>query len=228
MYSMVLMMALTTGGEAPAFGHGCCGGYTSCCGGTTVVYSCCGGHSCCGGGHKLFGGLFAGHKHGCCGGYSCCGGSGCCGGTVIYSGCCGGTPAPATPPPAMIPEKPKEVKPMGEEMKPEPKPEPKPEEKKPEAKPEPKEGAFVPAPATILVSLPADAKLTIDDNATVSTSANRRFVTPTLQSGRDFTYTLKAEVVRDGKPLATTKVITVRAGETTQVEIEVPTAVAAK
>jgi uncharacterized protein (TIGR03000 family) len=224
MYSMVLMMALTTGGEAPAFGHGCCGGYTSCCGGSTVSYGCCGGHnSCCGGGHKLFGG-FCGHKH------SCCGGNSCCGGTVVYTGCCGGTPAAAPPPPpATIPVAPKEVKPMGDEKKEPGAEEKKPEEKKPEEKkPEPKEGAAVAAPATILVSLPADAKLTIDDNATVSTSANRRFVTPTLQNGRDFSYTLKAEVVRDGKPVSTVKVITVRAGETTQVDIEVPTAVAAK
>ncbi len=228
MYSMVLMMALTTGGEAPAFGHGevvyssccggCCGGTVvessccgGCCGGTVVTSSCCGGccgwssccGGCCGGGHKLFsgfGGWFK-HKHsccgGCCGGSSCCGG--CCGGTVISSGCCGGccggtVVAPVTPaaPPAKIVEEPK------------------------------KEAGMAPAAATILVSLPADAKLTIDDAATVSTSASRRFVTPTLEAGKDFTYTLKAVIVRDGKALVSSKVVTVRAGEISNVEIEIP------
>ena len=55
----------------------------------------------------------------------------------------------------------------------------------------PKE-SLVPAPATIIVSLPADATLTIDDAATVSTSSLRVFTSPILPNGRDFHYTLKA------------------------------------
>jgi uncharacterized protein (TIGR03000 family) len=244
MYSMVLMMALTSGAEAPAFGHSyvsesCCGGCcsSSCCGGTVVYSTCCGGgcsssccgySSCCGGGHKLFSGFGGWFKHhsccgGCCGYSSCCGG--CCGGTVITSGCCGGCcggtvvapAAPAAPAPTKVMEEPKK-----EDMKK--------DEPKKDVLPEPKkEARNTVAPATILVSLPADAKLLIDDAATASTSASRRFVTPELEVGKVFTYTLKATVVRDGKTVVASKVVTVRAGETSNIEIEVPTvSVAAK
>jgi uncharacterized protein (TIGR03000 family) len=86
-----------------------------------------------------------------------------------------------------------------------------------------------PAPAIILVSLPADAQLTIDDYATTSTSASRRFVSPALKRGQDYHYTLTAKLTRDGKPVSTTKRIAVRAGEETRVSLEFPTAtVAAK
>jgi len=85
------------------------------------------------------------------------------------------------------------------------------------------------APATIQVNLPADARLTIDGAATTSTSANRTFATPTLETGKEFYYTLTAAVVRDGKTLTVSKRVTVRAGAETRVNIEIPTAtVAAK
>jgi uncharacterized protein (TIGR03000 family) len=74
------------------------------------------------------------------------------------------------------------------------------------------------------VSLPADAKLTIDDAATVSTSATRVFTSPALPVGQEFHYTLKAEFVRDGKTAASSKEITVRAGEETRVNLEDSTA----
>ena len=85
MYSVVLAAMLTAGpAVAPAWGHGCCGGYnafSSCCGGYS--YSCCGG--CCGGLSSCCGGCY-----GCCGGYSSC--FGCCGYSSFssYYGCCGG------------------------------------------------------------------------------------------------------------------------------------------
>jgi uncharacterized protein (TIGR03000 family) len=86
------------------------------------------------------------------------------------------------------------------------------------------------APATIVVSLPAEAKLTIDDAATQSTSATRVFASPALETGKEYYYTLKAEVVRDGKTVPVTKRIAVRAGEETRVTLDFPaaTSVAAK
>jgi uncharacterized protein (TIGR03000 family) len=85
------------------------------------------------------------------------------------------------------------------------------------------------APATIQVNLPADATLTIDGAVTSSTSASRAFATPTLETGKEYYYTLKAEIVRDGKTLSATKRVAVRAGEETRLEIEIPvTSVAAK
>jgi len=82
----------------------------------------------------------------------------------------------------------------------------------------PKE-ASVPAPAYLTVSLPADAKLLVDAQPTTLTSASRTFVTPELAPGRDFHYTLTAEMVRNGQTLTATEVVQVRAGTETQVEI---------
>jgi uncharacterized protein (TIGR03000 family) len=152
--------------------------------------------------------LFRGHGcrgcngngcHGCNGG--CFGGlfrrhgcNGCngCSGSVVCSGSvgcagCGGT-APA-------PTK---------EM-------PKVKEKVP---PPPKE---VSAPATLVVTLPADATLTVDGTATTSTSERRTFITPALETGADYVYTLRAELVRDGRSIVETQQVTVRGGQTTQV-----------
>jgi len=73
------------------------------------------------------------------------------------------------------------------------------------------------APATIVVSLPADARLTVDGNATRSTSDRRTFVTPALESGETYMYTLRAEVVVDGQASVQTQEVAVRAGQTTDV-----------
>ncbi len=242
MYSVVLMMALTSGGNVADFGHhnsgccggavvysSCCGGYSSCCGGGYSsccgggYSSCCGGgYSCCGGGHHLFG-----HRHGCCGG----GYSGCCGG---YSGCCGGYVAPVdcgcgAPAAAgciggheVITEGSHEAVKKEEEIKkPEPKEEKKEEKKEEEIKkPAPKKETAAPAPATIIVTLAADAKLSIDDAATTSTASPRVFTSPVLPVGHDYHYTLKAEMVRNGKPVVISREVTVRAGEESRVNLE--------
>jgi uncharacterized protein (TIGR03000 family) len=86
------------------------------------------------------------------------------------------------------------------------------------------EEVSVPTPATILVSLPADAQLTVDGTATQSTSTNRVFVSPVLEPGKDFYYTLKAEFVRNGKRVAASKEVTVRAGKETRVSFAAPVA----
>ena len=198
MYSVLLMMALSGGAEAPAFGHnGCCGGcYGYDCGGG---WGCCGGYDCggcCGGGHH-----HGHHHHGCCGGgWGCCGGGyGCCGGGYGYGaptwGGPGGYMAPAGPgapgapgaPPADLPKDGKKTS--------------------------------LNAPATIVVNLPADATLTIDGQATTSTSANRTFISPELAAGRDFSYTLRAEITREGQTMSCTEQVNVRAGEETMVSL---------
>ena len=66
--------------------------------------------------------------------------------------------------------------------------------------------------ATIVVSLPAEAKLTIDGNATISTSARRVFTSPNLEMGQEYVYSLRAEITRDGQIVAETQTVTVRAG----------------
>jgi uncharacterized protein (TIGR03000 family) len=99
---------------------------------------------------------------------------------------------------------------------------PKPEEKK--KTPEGDKGALAPAPATIVVSLPANATLKVDGAATRSTSATRVFATPALPAGQDYYYTLTAEVVRDGQTVTATRRVAVRAGQESRVSIEVPVA----
>jgi uncharacterized protein (TIGR03000 family) len=257
MYSVVLMMAIAGGSEAPdhglrggggggcygggyggcygggyggcyggGYGGGCYGGgYGGCYGGG---YGGCygGGYGgCYGGGYGGgYGGCYGGGYGGCYGGgYGGCYGGGyggCYGGT--YAGCYGGGygmgcyggvisggtyPAGTVVPGGKPPE---DVKKMP----------------KPETGTKPPEETFLApdaAPATLVVSLPADAKLTIDDNPTASTSERRVFVTPSLKMGKEYHYSLKAEVVRDGKPVVIEKVVAVKPGEQTQVTLSVPT-----
>jgi uncharacterized protein (TIGR03000 family) len=198
-------------------GHSCHGCYGSSCNGG---WSSCSGYSCHGWGHRehhschgCYGSCsgYAYVDYGCCGGHShghrhwghrhCCGGEGCygsyaCNGgygcTGNYGGCTG---APVVP-----------------QGKPVEKIEAKPVEKSTELQSA--------APATLIVSLPANAKLLIDDAATASTSARRVFVSPTLPVGQDFTYSLKAEFTKNGKPVVVSKEVTVRAGAEINVTIE--------
>jgi uncharacterized protein (TIGR03000 family) len=237
MYSVVLMMAMTSGADVPVDGllhrsgnccstscsgsysgtcyGGCYGSYYGSCYGScygSAAYSCNGGS--CNGGHRLLGGgLFSGHRHGSCSGScsgsyagNCCGSytAGCSG--SYYGGCSGSY--------WVVPG----------DKKPEDK---KPEDKKPEDK-KPIGELNAPAPATVIVSLPADAKLLVDGAATTSTSAERTFVSPKLMPNSVYRYTLKAEFMKDGQPVSVTKTIEVRAGMETRVTIDASEAVASK
>jgi uncharacterized protein (TIGR03000 family) len=85
-----------------------------------------------------------------------------------------------------------------------------------------------PAPANLLVTLPADARLFVDGHETKSTTGERLLTTPDLQPGREYSYTLRAEVMRGGKVQETSQRVTVRAGQQTQVNIQIPEAVASR
>jgi uncharacterized protein (TIGR03000 family) len=74
----------------------------------------------------------------------------------------------------------------------------------------------LPTPATIVVNLPADARLTVDGNSTTSTSDRRVLVTPALAQG-EYVYVLTAEVVRNGQTIVETQNVTVLPGQTTEV-----------
>ena len=76
------------------------------------------------------------------------------------------------------------------------------------------------APATIVVNLPLNAKLFVDDQPTTSQSGRRTFVSPPIPAGQKFQYTLKAEMERDGKPVTETKQVSVEAGKQTQVTFD--------
>jgi uncharacterized protein (TIGR03000 family) len=78
------------------------------------------------------------------------------------------------------------------------------------------------APATLVVTLPADAVLTVDGKATSSKSGLRIFETPALAPGTDFEYTLEARVNRNGQEQVLKQRVTVRAGQQTAVRMDVP------
>jgi uncharacterized protein (TIGR03000 family) len=83
------------------------------------------------------------------------------------------------------------------------------------------------APATLIVRLPADAKLTVDGTATRSTDSTRVLISPPLQAGKEYQYSLKAEVTRDGKKVERTRDVTVRPGQPSEVTFDLPAATTA-
>ena len=68
------------------------------------------------------------------------------------------------------------------------------------------------------MQLPAGARLFVNDVLVPQTAGPRTFDTPRLQAGFEYTYTLKAEVVRDGRPQSATRKITFEAGKPVSVD----------
>jgi uncharacterized protein (TIGR03000 family) len=73
--------------------------------------------------------------------------------------------------------------------------------------------------AYLIVRLPADAILTVDDAPTKSTGELRRFYTPPLRVGREFTYTLRATWRERGQEVKREKKVVVQAGRETAVDL---------
>jgi len=173
--------------------------YTGCAGPAPVACGCAGGGRV---------GLFGRHhnrNNGCAGVAvnNCC--------APVAVGCAGGVGMPG---PGYGPGYPG---PGGVIPAPPPKEMPK-EKKKDEKKetiPPPKGG--VSTPATLVVTLPVDATLSVDGYVTTSTSGTRVLVTPALEAGSEYTYSLTASVVRDGQTVTQTQRIAVRPGEQTAV-----------
>ncbi len=74
------------------------------------------------------------------------------------------------------------------------------------------------ARGTVVVRLPADAKLYAEGRPLTLTSGERTFVTPALPGGQDYTYTFRAEYVRDGETISQTRRVAVRPGHSATVE----------
>lgn len=213
MFSVVLMAALATGSSTPGWhwGNGCQGGSKGCHGGCNGCYG--GGYGCYGSGYGCYGGC-SGCYGGCRGSYSGCWGcnGGCygsytspyqchgCYGCYGCFGCSGYTPVPLVPSTPAAPSGPAEKIPA-----------PKPEEKKASA-----------STAKLIVDMPADAQLYVDDQVMKTTSAQRVFNTPALEQGQTYFYMLRVEMMRDGKPQTETKRVLVRAGEVTRASFTNP------
>jgi uncharacterized protein (TIGR03000 family) len=81
------------------------------------------------------------------------------------------------------------------------------------------------APATsavayLNISVPADAKLYLQDQLMTVEGAQRRFVTPTIAAGETQLYSVKVEIVRDGKTLTKTAQTTVIPGQEAFVAVD--------
>ena len=197
MYSVVLMAALTTAPEAPGCWLKNCG-----CHGYNACYGCAGCYGC----------------YGC---YGCSGGCwGCYGCYGFYGGCAGTYYSPYRPAPMyMIPPGKGEAAPPPKKddrpvpMKDEPK---KDDPKKDDKKDEKKDNAAAGNAAKLTVDLPPGARLFVD-NQPVNAAGVKTFNTPALVKGQAYYYTVRAELVRDGKPVSETRMVIVRAGETSRV-----------
>jgi uncharacterized protein (TIGR03000 family) len=193
MYTVVLMMAMTGGSETTTFGGRRCNG-GGCNGG--CVASCsrgCNGGGCHGGG-RVFG------RGGCHGGGGCHGCSasvGCHGGCSAYRGGNGG---------GYVVVEPRRYN----------------AEEQSETGPRPLENRIQngSAPATIIINLPAEARLTVDGEATTSTSGRRVFLSPPLAQGSEYYYTINAEIMRNGQPVAVTRRVPVTPGRETRITLD--------
>jgi uncharacterized protein (TIGR03000 family) len=78
--------------------------------------------------------------------------------------------------------------------------------------------APVPVQGTVVVNLPADAKMYVDGQQANLSSPIRSFTTPQLQPGRDYFYNIKAVAYRNGETRVQSARVVVRAGQTARVQ----------
>jgi uncharacterized protein (TIGR03000 family) len=73
----------------------------------------------------------------------------------------------------------------------------------------------VPSTDVVLtVSVPADAKVFVNDQPTRSTGERRQYTSTGLQPAAVYAYRVRAEFVRDGKPVSEEKTVQLTAGQT--------------
>jgi uncharacterized protein (TIGR03000 family) len=82
--------------------------------------------------------------------------------------------------------------------------------------------------ATIIVNVPSQANVTIDGTPTQSTSEVRYFESPTLKAGQTYSYTIEASFQKDGAPVKVSKQVSFSAGKTVRVDFSTGAAVASK
>jgi uncharacterized protein (TIGR03000 family) len=222
---MILMAALTSGGSTPDC-HFRCGCHGGCYGGCYGYSGCYGGcYGCWGGWHGCHGGCW-GSGYGACYGtcyggwgygvYGCVGSWGygswgsayaCYGSWAHGPGYYGSNYETMTPggvAPSYVPGTPMPPATGGSTA---------PGEQLPKPQADKSGTSLAPNRARLIVELPADAKLYIDERPMKTTSGRRTFHTPALQSGQTYYYMLRAEVVRDGKPVSEERRVILRPGE---------------
>jgi uncharacterized protein (TIGR03000 family) len=81
--------------------------------------------------------------------------------------------------------------------------------------------------AKLIVDVPADAKLYIDDQLMKTPSPHRVYSTPDLDRGQAYYYVVRVEMVRDGQKQSETKRVILRAGQEIRADFTGMEAVAA-
>lgn len=74
----------------------------------------------------------------------------------------------------------------------------------------------------LAVNVPQDAKIYVNGQATSSTGEARQYVSRNLQPGFNYSYEVRAEVVREGRTVEQVKKIDLRAGETANLAFDFP------
>jgi len=224
MYSIVLLAAMTTGGESADLGwrrggcggcHGGCygGGYGGCHGGCWGNYS----YGGCHGYHPAYYGCW-GSAYGGCNGYGYGGwGAGCWGtpyggygpgwaGYSCYGGCGGYASVAYGAPPVVV--SPGEPMPPADGR----------EKLKKKGKEGSEEGEVsLGRRARLIVKLPSNAKLYIDDQP-VKAAKQKTFQTPELSDDKDYFYEVRVVVMKGTEPVIAKKRVIVRAGEVTRAD----------
>ena len=70
-----------------------------------------------------------------------------------------------------------------------------------------------PLPATMQVRVPPNTKLTVAGYVSKQTSTERTLITPPIQPGEEFTYTLVAESILNGQRVSQSQQVTLRPGQ---------------
>ena len=80
-----------------------------------------------------------------------------------------------------------------------------------------------PPKTTLKIKVPSDAEVFLAGNKTASTGANRVFQTSQLRPGQRWDgYTIRAEVIRGGKTIVREQKISLQAGETRKLTMDLP------
>jgi uncharacterized protein (TIGR03000 family) len=79
-----------------------------------------------------------------------------------------------------------------------------------------------PTVATVVVKVPQQAKVYLEGQEMSLTGSVRQFRSPALESGKDYVYTVRVDIERDGKTVSKTAKATVRAGSNVEVAVDFP------
>jgi uncharacterized protein (TIGR03000 family) len=78
------------------------------------------------------------------------------------------------------------------------------------------------APATITLLVPADAQVFFDGHLTTQTGTERVYVTPPLERGSTFNYSIRARWTENGRPVEQTRRVPITAGARVRVDFTSP------